>query len=90
MSVYNPAGYNLREIEKNVWELEVIGQKPKLGTFLEIALQSVLLIGLNISEVEKAIEVMISNSHDVAHFGMNGMFLYSFTYKSMTNHRMMS
>lgn len=74
----NINGYNLISVSEDVWAFEVIGTGSFMGSFREVVEFAVWSYALNIVEIEKAIEDMLSGNNDAAHFGAWGTFIFSF------------
>ena len=73
----NSKGYDLYEIEKDLWFLHSKGDKIYNGTFPTVVKKAIEL-GFSLAEVEQAVCDMVSKGHNGAHFGMHGSFLFSF------------
>jgi hypothetical protein len=74
----NPFGYNLLELGHNSWAVQIIEQRLYTGTFREVILFSIVRLGFDMAELDKALTDMLDNKHDIAHFGMFKTFLYSY------------
>jgi len=74
-------GFNIIELANNVWSLQYDDGKSFTGTFKEVVLFSITAHGIKLSEIELAVQTMIKEGHDVAHFGIWGTFMFSFTRK---------
>lgn len=77
----NIEGYNIFELSNNVWCLQFSEGKSFTGTFKEVILHAVVGHGIKLQEIEVAVQTMIKDGHDAAHFGMWGTFMYSFKRK---------
>lgn len=75
----NTAGYNLLEISHNIWCLEVADKDQNfVGTFREVVLYSLFKGYFDIEEINVAVQTMLEEGHNSAHFGMNKFFLFTF------------
>jgi len=73
----NIEGYNLIEIDKDIWYLQVVGDTIFSGTFREVIVYAVRQFGFKMKDIDEAIQDMVNNNHNVAHFGMYKSFIYS-------------
>jgi len=74
----NINGYNLISFSEDVWAFEVIGTGSFMGSFREVVEFAVWSYALNIIEIEKAIDSMLLEVNNSAHFGAWGTFIFSF------------
>lgn len=75
---FTPEGYNLIEVESNSWAIQVIGDTVFTGTFREVILFSIVRLGFTMEELNIALNDMLTNGDDTAHFGIYRTFLYTF------------
>lgn len=73
----NFEGYNLIEYSKDEWYLQVIGQVAYKGTFRQAIIFAISKLGFKIEELDMAINIMLQEDHNIAHFGMYRGFMYS-------------
>ena len=78
MKSFNPAGYNIAEKGINLWTVQVINDTIYVGSFSEVVIYSIIRLGFKLEDIEFAVSTMLEEGHNVAHFGMNRTFLYSF------------
>lgn len=74
----NVEGYNLIEITNEIWKIETVNGRQFIGTFLEVAMYGVMKLGFNINQIDVAVQDMMKNGNNAAHFGMWASFIYSF------------
>ncbi len=74
----NTAGYDLYEITKDEWILHVKDGPIFHGSFKKVAVHAIKHMGFTIYEIEAAVDNMVNRSHNAAHFGMYGDFMFSF------------
>jgi hypothetical protein len=77
----NVTDYNIIELSEDLWLFQQVGEESIYGTFLEIFLIALIQYSFNFNELELAIQHMIEEDHNAAHFGMWKSFIYSFNYK---------
>lgn len=74
----NLAGYNISEEGVNLWNIQVIDDTIYVGTFSEVVIYSIIRLGFKLEDIDIAINIMLEEGHNSAHFGMNRTFIYSF------------
>ncbi len=74
----NASGYDLFEITKDEWILNVRGGALFTGTLRTVVLHCVKSLGFKLSEIEVALFEMHKNDHNGAHFGVYKGFIFSF------------
>lgn len=74
----NAAGYDLYEITKDEWILNVKNGPIYAGSFKKVIKHAVVRMGFDLQELELAVSEMVKNGHNGAHFGMYKGFIYSF------------
>lgn len=74
----NIAGYDLYEITKNEWIMHVKGGPVFAGEFKKVVIHAVTKLGFELGEIEIAVQQMLKNDHNGAHFGTYKSFIYSF------------
>ena len=75
----NIEGYNLIEITSDNWCIETVNGRKFSGTFLEVAMYAVIKLGFKINEIDLAVQDMVKNGNNAAHFGMWACFIFSFS-----------
>lgn len=78
----NGTGYDVVELGNNQWLLDVKGFRKYHGTLKEVLKFCVKKYGFELSELEFAVETMISSGHNAATFGAYKTFIYSFNHKA--------
>lgn len=76
----NVSGFNLVEVNDNLWFLHIIDGESFGGTFKEVVLFAMLRYGFKLNDVDVAIQTMLKENHNAAHFGMFGSFMFSYVY----------
>jgi hypothetical protein len=74
----NLDGFNIIQVSKNEWILQVVNSVAYEGNFREVALFAIKKYGFSIKEIDMAIADMIELGNNAAHFGMWSSFIYSF------------
>jgi hypothetical protein len=85
----HPDGYNIFEVTKNIWVFEIINGQQFTGTLKEVVVFAMARYFFTMKEIESAVNSMIEEGHNAAHFGMWTKFIYSFT-KTFDTQRMVS
>ena len=78
----NLDGFNLIEVIENVWVFEVIGGISYAGTLKEVVVFAMAQYKFKFKEIEDAINCMVREEHNAAHFGTWGSFIYTFNQNS--------
>lgn len=74
----NETGYTLLEVEKDIWFFNVVDGESFGGTLKEVVLFAIFKHQVKFSDIELAIQDMIKEGHNAAHFGMWKSFIYSY------------
>lgn len=74
----NISGYDLYEITKDEWILNVRSGPLHVGTFKDVVKLAVTKLRFSLEEVEFAVKEMIRTDHNAAHFGVQGSFIHTF------------
>lgn len=77
----NVGGYNLVEVEKDIWFIHVTDGESYGGTFKEVVLFAILKYNFKFKDIELAVQAMLAENHNAAHFGMWGTFIFSYEQK---------
>lgn len=78
----NLDGFNIIEVVENVWVLEVINGISYTGTLKEVVTLAINNYKFRFKEIEDAVNCMIREEHNAAHFGTWGSFIYTFNQNS--------
>jgi hypothetical protein len=81
-----PQSYEIYEVTPTEWVLQVEGQRSFTGTLAEVGTLAVRRFDFSVSEIELAVEMMISKEQNAAHFGTNASLIYTFN-KEKTHER---
>ena len=72
------SGFNLIEISEDIWQLQIVDSESFFGTFKEVLIFANLRYSINLKEIDMAVQCMIKEGHNAAHFGMWGTFIFTF------------
>jgi len=64
--------------ELDQWIIECDGNNPRHGTLKELVVYMTQKLGIDLSEIEKAVEDMDIDGLNAAVFGIFGTFMYTF------------
>lgn len=73
-------GYELVEVEKDIWFLQVDNEQPYYGTFKEVVRFAIIYHDFTLDEIESAVQNMLELNHNAANFGIYGGFIFSYKY----------
>lgn len=74
-------GYNLIEIEHDVWALYQGNKWMCGGAFMVTVMYAVLRLGFRMSDIEVGVNMMLKHGGDACHFGINKTPMFSFESK---------
>jgi len=75
----NSAGYDLYEAFENQWVLDFKNGDAFHGTLKEIGFYMCDKLDFYLEDIEFAVETILQNGHNAAHFGIFKSLLFTFT-----------
>jgi hypothetical protein len=71
-------GFNIIEVFENIWVFEVIDGQSYYGNLREVVLLAIHNHDFSFHDIELAINSMIREEHNAAHFGIFKTLIYTF------------
>lgn len=87
VGMMDSAGYDLYEVTRDEWVLEVKNGPIFHGTLVKIGVHAVKRMGFKMGDIEIATQEMLKHGHNAAHFGMYRTFMFTFQKDFKTDKR---